>query len=58
MENEILNHIFIYMKKENNTSGSQRRDIQIVQIKTTEKVVPSKKVFKRKPRNNRDHESN
>jgi hypothetical protein len=46
------------MKKENNTSGSQRRDIQIVQIKTTEKVVPSKKVFKRKPRNNRDHESN
>ena len=31
-----------------NTSGSIKRDRQIVSIKTTEKVVKSKKVYSRK----------
>lgn len=36
--------------KTNNTTGSERHDLQIQQIRTTEKVVPSKKTYKRKPR--------
>lgn len=34
----------------NNTSGSERRDLQIQQIRTTQKTVPSKKIYKRKSR--------
>lgn len=39
--------------KTENTTGSQRRDLQIQQIMTTQRTVPSKKLYKRKPRNNR-----
>lgn len=39
--------------KTENTTGSLRRDLQIQQIRTTEKVVPSKKQYKRKPRNSK-----
>jgi hypothetical protein len=38
--------------KTDNTTGSDRRDLQIQQIQTTQKTVPSKKTYKRKPRNN------
>jgi hypothetical protein len=38
--------------KTNNTTGSDRRDLQIQQIRTTQKTVPSKKIYKRKPKNN------
>ena len=37
----------------NNTTGSERRDLQIQQIKTTQKTVPSKKLYKRKHRNSK-----
>lgn len=43
--------------KTENTTGSKRRDLQIQQIRTTQKTVPSKKAYKRKPRNNK-YESN
>jgi len=49
---ELLNLYLYYMKTEN-TTGSLRRDLQIQQIRTTEKVVPSKKLYKRKPRNSK-----
>jgi len=38
--------------KTENTTGNNRHDLQIQQIRTTQKTVPSKKVYKRKPRNN------
>ena len=43
--------------KTENTTGSQRRDLQIQQIMTTQRTVPSKKMYKRKPRN-RKYEDN
>lgn len=53
---ELLNLYLYYMKTEN-TTGSLRRDLQIQQIRTTQKTVPSKKAYKRKPRNNKfNHE--
>lgn len=39
--------------KTQNTTGSERRDLQIQQIRTTQKTVQSKKLYKRKPRNNK-----
>jgi len=36
-----------------NTTGSERWDLQIQQIRTTQRTVPSKKAYKRKPRNNK-----
>lgn len=39
--------------KAQNTTGSERWDLQIQQIQTTQKVVPNKKVYKRKQRNNK-----
>ena len=39
---EKTSHIY------NNTTGSVRRDLQIQQIRTTQKSVPSKKVYSRK----------
>ena len=42
--------------KKGNTTGSERHDLQIQQIKTTQKTVPSKKVYKRKPRNRKQNE--
>ena len=39
--------------KTENTTGSQRRDLQIQQIYTTQRTVPSKKLYKRKPRNSK-----
>lgn len=44
--------------KNENTTGRPRWDMQIIQLRTTEKVVPSKKVYKRKPRNNKGYEHN
>ncbi len=34
-------------KKPKNTTGSKRHDLQIQQKRTTEKVVQSKKIYKR-----------
>ena len=45
------------INKFKNTTGSERRDLQIQQIYTTQRTVPSKKLYKRKPRNNK-YESN
>ena len=45
--------IYLWYMKTENTTGSLRRDLQIQQIRTTEKVVPSKKLYKRKSRNNK-----
>ena len=39
--------------KAQNTTGNTRWDLQIQQVKTTQKVVPSKKLYKRKQRNNK-----
>lgn len=39
-----------------NTTGNIRWDLQIQQIKTTQKVVPNKKTYKRKQRNNKNYE--
>ena len=41
--------------KTDNTTGKERWDLQIQQIKTTQKVVPSKKLYKRKTRNNKGY---
>ena len=40
----------------NNTTGSIRRDLQIQQIRTTQKTVPSKKVYSRKKKFEKDLE--
>ena len=45
--------IFITVMKAQNTTGNTRWDLQIQQVKTTQKVVPSKKLYKRKQRNNK-----
>ena len=37
--------------KAQNTTGRERWDLQIQQITTTQKIVPNKKVYKRKQRN-------
>lgn len=37
----------------NNTTGSERWDLQILQKRMTQRSVQSKKVYKRKPRNNK-----
>lgn len=42
--------------KTQNTTGNTRWDLQIQQIKTTQKVVPNKKLYKRKQRNNKNYE--
>ncbi len=34
----------------NNTTGSERHDLQIQQIRNTQRTVPSKKAYKRKTR--------
>lgn len=39
--------------KTQNTTGRERWDLQIQQIQTTQKTVQSKKLYKRKPRNNK-----
>lgn len=41
------------MKNTNNTTGKERWDLQIQQIKTSQRCVPSKKLYKRKSRNNK-----
>lgn len=38
----------------NNTTGSERHDLQIQQIKTTQKTVRCKKVYNRKKLKNND----
>ena len=43
--------IFITVMKAQNTTGNTRWDLQIQQVRTTQKVVPSKKLYKRKQRN-------
>lgn len=43
--------------KGKNTTGSERHDLQIQQIKTTQKTVKSKKIYKRKPRNKKQDET-
>ena len=40
-----------------NTTGRERWDLQIQQIKTTQKTVQSKKVYKRKSRNKKNLDS-
>jgi hypothetical protein len=40
-----------------NTTGSERHDLQIQQIKTTQKTVPSKKKYKRRPRTKKPEEN-
>lgn len=42
--------------KTQNTTGSERWDLQIQQIKTTQKTVPSKKLYKRKQKNNKSYD--
>jgi hypothetical protein len=37
--------------KTENTTGNERWDLQIQQIRTTQKTVPNKKLYKRKQRN-------
>ena len=37
--------------KTENTTGNERWDLQIQQIRTTQRTVPSKKIYKRKQRN-------
>lgn len=47
------------MKTENtssNTTGSERWDLQILQKRMTQRTVQSKKVYKRKPRNNKHND--
>ena len=41
--------------KTDNTTGKERWDLQIQQIKTTQKVVPNKKLYKRKPKNSKEY---
>ena len=36
-----------------NTTGSERRDLQIQQIRTTQQTIPSKKIYKRRSRNSK-----
>lgn len=38
----------------NNTTGSERHDLQIQQIRTTQKTVKSKKMYKRKPKHKKN----
>jgi len=48
------------MKTENkseNTTGSPQWDFHILKVRMTQRTVPSKKLYKRKPRNNK-YESN
>ena len=45
---KINNLIFITVMKAQNTTGNTRWDLQIQQVRTTQKVVPSKKLYKRK----------
>lgn len=42
--------------KKDNTTGRERWDLQIQQIKTTQKSVPSKKLYKRKQRNTKGYD--
>jgi len=39
--------------KKDNTTGRERWDLQIQQIKTTQKTVQSKKIYKRKYRSSK-----
>lgn len=48
---KIRGLIFITVMKAQNTTGNTRWDLQIQQVRTTQKVVPSKKLYKRKQRN-------
>lgn len=41
--------------KKDNTTGRERWDLQIQQIRTTQKSVPNKKLYKRKTRNNKGY---
>jgi hypothetical protein len=41
--------------KKDNTTGKERWDLQIQQIRTTQKSVPSKKIYKRKSKNNKGY---
>lgn len=52
-----FSNIYLGHMKTENTTGSLRHDLQIQQIKTTQKTVLSKKTYKRKPRTIK-HESN
>lgn len=42
------------MKNKSNTTGSERHDLQIQQIRTTQKTVKSKKIYSRKKKNNKE----
>ena len=42
--------------KKDNTTGNKRWDLQIQQISTTQKIVPNKKIYKRKQRNNKHND--
>lgn len=42
--------------KKKNTTGSERHDLQIQQKMTTQKVVPSKKLYKRKSKNTKGYD--
>ena len=48
---KIRDLIFITVMKAQNTTGNTRWDLQIQQVRTTQRVVPSKKLYKRKQRN-------
>lgn len=41
--------------KKDNTTGKERWDLQIQQIRTTQKSVPSKKLYTRKSKNNKGY---
>ena len=41
--------------KKDNTTGRERWDLQIQQIRTTQKSVPSKKLYKRKSKHNKGY---
>lgn len=41
--------------KKDNTTGKERWDLQIVQIRMTQKTVPNKKLYKRKTKHNKGY---
>ena len=46
-----INYLIFITMKAQNTTGNTRWDLQIQQVRTTQRVVPSKKLYKRKQRN-------
>lgn len=51
---DSLTYIYHIMKTQKNTTGSERWDISIIQKQMTQKTVPSKKLYKRKPRTQKE----